>query len=311
MNDPAQSAVLITRSLGNIATRAQLVERGVFPTTITAAVRLGMLRRVRRAHYATPEASFEAIAATRVGGRLCGLSAARSYGFWAGVDRTIHVAVPRNAGRLRTNLRPSESDDLTPDLFESPIELHWIDTPRHHECWRVRIEDCLRQVVAWSDAETAIACLDTALTSRAVTPFAIRRWFADEPPRSRVRASSARPGSQAGGESIVRQRLAPLGLVPQQQVSIAGVGRVDMVIENLVIEIDGETYHSGPESFEEDRRRDAELLARGYLPLRFTYTQVLDNWDWCLARILDALEQARAMRRGTQPFSGTDVTDVA
>ena len=45
----------------------------------------------------------------------------------------------------------------------------------------------------------------------------------------------------------------------------------------LVAETDGYDGHSGRESFEYDRRRDAELAAAGYEVVRFTWRQVLDQ----------------------------------
>jgi len=45
----------------------------------------------------------------------------------------------------------------------------------------------------------------------------------------------------------------------------------------LVVELDGYAYHSDRTSFERDRRRDRELQARGYVVLRFTYREVIEE----------------------------------
>jgi very-short-patch-repair endonuclease len=42
----------------------------------------------------------------------------------------------------------------------------------------------------------------------------------------------------------------------------------------LVVEIDGFRYHASRLSFEADRRRDADLAARGYRVVRVTWTQI-------------------------------------
>ena len=272
------------RTIGGIATRAQLRAAGVSGGDITAAVRLGEIRRIRRAHYAVPDADPDAVFAVRVGGRLCGPSAARSYGLWAGDAPQLHVAVAPNASRLR--IVRAETGPVV-DIAGRPVRVHWVPTDPHPECWRVSFSECLQQMATWSDRETAIACLDTALAS-GMTSDRLRALFEDASPLARGRANAARVGSDSGLESIVRQRLA--GLPVRQQVTIEGVGRVDMVIGRVVIEVDGGAFHRTATAFDEDRRRDAELAARGYVVIRLTYERIMTDWAWCRSRVLAALE---------------------
>jgi len=42
----------------------------------------------------------------------------------------------------------------------------------------------------------------------------------------------------------------------------------------IVVELDGYTYHCDEHQFALDRWRDRQLIARGYLPLRFTRKEV-------------------------------------
>jgi very-short-patch-repair endonuclease len=44
-----------------------------------------------------------------------------------------------------------------------------------------------------------------------------------------------------------------------------------------VVETDGHDAHSGRESIEHDRRREAKLVAAGYEVIRFTWRQVADE----------------------------------
>jgi very-short-patch-repair endonuclease len=293
------------RKLGNIATRAQLVARGVSGGDLTTAVRLGEIRRIRQAHYATPAATAEAVHATRVGGRLAGLSAARSYGLWAGFDNRLHVALRANASRLRTNVAPSviaearETDGtrLTPDSADREVVLHWLaSSSSGSECWRTSVSETLAQVATWCDRETAVACLDTARTVLGLGDAAITRALGDIPAEKRMLAGRSRPGSDSGLESVARQRLLALGVTVAQQVEFVGVGFVDMQIAgtNILIEIDGRQYHSEAAAFENDRRRRNELVRRGYVVLEFSYKQVLENWSWCESMIIGALSQFRS-----------------
>jgi len=58
---------------------------------------------------------------------------------------------------------------------------------------------------------------------------------------------------------------------PETEVQI-GPYRVDMLWrrERVIVEVDGATYHSLPSRIEADKRRDAELAARGYIVIRVT-----------------------------------------
>ncbi|MEO6117373.1 MAG: DUF559 domain-containing protein [Pseudolysinimonas sp.] len=281
------SALVVVASFGGVATRHQILTKAITGPALAAAVRGGGLTRVRRGHYAAASAQPDAVVATRVGGALCGLSAARSYGLWSGTDDRVHIALAPNASRSRIR---TEAGRLTSDIDTREIVRHWIAWPPHRECWRVDIVECLRQVVAWADDETAIACLDTARTTFRFTSTGLRYIFKDEPARSRVRAQRSRAGSGSGLESIVRQRLTRLGYRIEQQVRVSGVGRVDIRIVDtrVLIEVDGREHHGVSNAFEEDRRRDAEATLRGNVVLRFTYEQIMTNWAWCESIIRSA-----------------------
>lgn len=274
-------------SFGGIARRDQILASGRSGTDITAAVRRGEIRRVRRAHYATPGASRDAVLAVRVGGRLGGLSAARSYGVWGGFDDDLHVVVTPNASRLRV---VRSATDTTPDLDDHPLALHWVDAAHARECWRVPLLEALRQVARWCDPESALAALDTAVDLGLTSGVQLRAAFSGEPISSRLRAASARPGSGSGYESIVVRRLEALGLRVRQQVWIAGVGRIDAEVEDAVlIEVDGFEFHRSLEAFEADRIRDAGLAARDRVVVRLGTRRIREDWNGCLADILDAL----------------------
>ncbi len=243
--------------------------------------------------------------ATRVGGRLAGLSAARSYGLWAGFDNRLHVSLRANASRLRTNFAPSTIGDarnsngtrLTPDTADKEVVLHWLaSSSTSGECWRTSVAETLAQVATWCDRETAVACLDTARSVLGLDDAAIMRALADTPAEKRMLAGRSKPGSDSGLESIVRQRLLALGVNVVQQVEFAGVGFVDMQIAgtNILIEIDGRQYHSEAAAFENDRRRRNELVRRGSVVLEFSYKQVSENWSWCESMVIGALSQFRS-----------------
>jgi len=66
--------------------------------------------------------------------------------------------------------------------------------------------------------------------------------------------------------------------------------RVDLVWEGgkLVIEVDGED-HRRHQQFTSDRHRDYELFISGYSVIRFTHSRVIEQTDWVVERIREAV----------------------
>ena len=82
---------------------------------------------------------------------------------------------------------------------------------------------------------------------------------------------------------------------PRTNVKV-GEWEVDALWEaqRLVVEVDGFAYHSTREAFERDRRKDAELLARGYRVLRVTWRQLVEEREATVAMLVRALTAAPA-----------------
>jgi very-short-patch-repair endonuclease len=55
--------------------------------------------------------------------------------------------------------------------------------------------------------------------------------------------------------------------------------------QRLAVELDGWSWHADRKAFEDDRRRDADLLARGYRVVRVTWRQIADEPIAVVARI--------------------------
>jgi very-short-patch-repair endonuclease len=64
--------------------------------------------------------------------------------------------------------------------------------------------------------------------------------------------------------------------------------------QRLVVEIDGRAFHSSPNAFEMDRRRDAVLTAAGYQVMRVTWHQLQRSSNAVVARLAQALVAPRA-----------------
>lgn len=75
-------------------------------------------------------------------------------------------------------------------------------------------------------------------------------------------------------------------------------GRVDCayVDERVLIEWDSRKHHREEEQFENDRRRDAEAISHGWLPLRFTWKMIHREQGW----VWDKVRETLALGRGAQ-----------
>jgi very-short-patch-repair endonuclease len=65
----------------------------------------------------------------------------------------------------------------------------------------------------------------------------------------------------------------------------------------LIVEVDGYHYHRARSRFENDRRRDAELTAKGWRVLRFTWRQLDERPAWVAAMTQQALSATARRRR--------------
>lgn len=107
--------------------------------------------------------------------------------------------------------------------------------------------------------------------------------------RELLREQPALTRSEAERRLLARIRSAQLP-APRVNARIAGL-EVDLhwPAARLVVEVDGHRFHGSRVSFENDRRRDATLLAHGYRVMRITWRQLVNESDATLVRLAQAL----------------------
>jgi hypothetical protein len=100
----------------------------------------------------------------------------------------------------------------------------------------------------------------------------------------------------AGGE-IARRRRGVLALpvahedIVETQVELPGIGIVDFLLEGrLIVEVDGES-HLQPRQVKKDRRRNNAGTVKGFLVLRYDYSQIVYQPETVLAEVLQVLRQ--------------------
>ena len=87
--------------------------------------------------------------------------------------------------------------------------------------------------------------------------------------------------------------------VPQASVTDAAFfAWVDLagLDHGIVVEADSYRHHATREGFERDCERYDELVVRGFLVLRFTWRQVMNDPEWVKGTLVTAMSLGRARR---------------
>lgn len=138
--------------------------------------------------------------------------------------------------------------------------------------------DALRQVILCQTPELAIASIDSALFLRAITPADLDAVFDHMPLAQRSLRGRLDGRSESGQESVLRCAFEDAGLAFEIQVSIGGVGRVDFVLEGiLVVEADSRLAHAEWSQQVRDRNRDLTLARQGIPTIRAHYAVIMND----------------------------------
>ncbi|TFB52476.1 endonuclease domain-containing protein [Cryobacterium tagatosivorans] len=269
---------------GNLATRSQLRGLGYSDRDIQRAVEQRRLSPIRRRWLAHPGADSRATRAVALGGRLAAASALASHGIWVTRPTGLWIASPPDASHLEPTA-PGERRLWVRDRFPEVADRQWRVSPR----------DAVAQFARIGGESDVVASIDSALNKRLLSASDLDEVFATVPRRLRRLRRRVNGRADSGLETLLRLAAEDQGWRVEVQVRISGVGRVDVLIDGwLVIELDGGQWHDDEQSRDVDRRRDAELVLRGYRWHRFRHDQVLNRMPECLAVI-------RALRAGGRP----------
>jgi len=274
-------AATAIRQVGGAANYGYLAASGVPRAVVQRAVRSGEIRRVRNGWFAVPEAPTDVVRAVRVGGTLTGASVARLHGLWLLPDRMLHVRVPSTASRLR------DPGDRTRRLAAEAhrVCVHYSRAPGTGRA-RDMLVRALTEMFLCDPGDAAIVAVDSALNLRELNPGGLAELRANLSPAQQQRLAFVNAGSDSGLETLLRLFCVRQRMRVRTQVRIRGVGRVDLLVgDRLVLELDGEGFHTGIE-FENDRRRDFELVQLGYLVVRISYKMLLHDRERVEAGIL-------------------------
>ncbi|WP_144876962.1 DUF559 domain-containing protein [Microbacterium sp. 1.5R] len=265
---------------GGVVRGSQLAPFGCTRKDLSVAVRRGELIRLRPGVFAAPRCPDAVQAAALHGGALTCAGALRLHGVWVLHDDEVPHVWLGEASRTHAH--------------------HGCRCTEHYRAGTMKLgsaplEHALVHAYACHGDEFFFAAFESAWSKRLIGSAARQRIRGFLPAGARWLVDFARSDADSGLESIVRLRLHILGISVETQVTIAGVGRVDFVVEKrLILEIDGRANHAGAERRHHDLARDAAASRLGFETLRFDYALIIHQWDTVAAAVLTAIGRARA-----------------
>jgi very-short-patch-repair endonuclease len=255
------------RQRGGIAHRHHALDAGYPPHSLREEVANGGVLRIRRNWLALGTAQQDLTTAADSGGILACVSAARHRGWWipqdAAADTRVHVSVSPHAAVPRGDVRVHWSRPIV-NVGRGALLESVEDTLQH-------VADCLPRedaLVVWESAARIERLSAEYLTNVAWTS-----------PDARSRADEVQGLADSGLETIFVSRVRTFGVPVRQQVVIAGRPVDALLGRSLAVQVDGFAFHSSAADRGRDVAHDAELTARGYTVLRFTYAQVVHDWS--------------------------------
>lgn len=255
-------------------TTAQLHDRGYSTRAIAKLVDAGVLVRIRRGLY-TPDTESNITAAIRRGARVGCLSGCHLYGLWVPHDRDVHVVY---GGGRKPTARPNTQ--IHRSSRRLPSEPIW------------PLEDCIAQVIQNHDSETGLIVLESAVNNGKISHHQALVQLETGNRRVQRLAPYLNNSSQSGSETRLRYFFERRGIRVRAQVTIPGLGQVDLLVgENLIVECDSNAHHSDQAAYENDRRRDLVAWDLGYRTLRLSYRQIWDDWESTQLSILALIRQ--------------------
>ncbi len=282
-----------------VVTHTQLIDAGFSPSLIGRRLRAGRLRPLHRGVYlaaspALPHTrEMAAVLASGPGAVLSCLSAAALLGLRGAVRGPVDVSVAGNRGH-------------------SPgIRAHRIRCLARTE--RTVVEGIpvttagrtLLDIAALLPTDALEAAVARAERERLVSKKELLGLVARHRGHRGMRALRfvlRRAGGPALTRSAAERRFLALvrgaGL-PQPECNAVFRGyEVDFLWREggIAVEVDGFRYHSSHPSFEQDRRKDAELLVAGFGVLRLSWSRITDEPLAVAAQLGQALGRAAARR---------------
>lgn len=243
-------------------TRPDLHRKGLSRGDIDRMIDTGRLHRAGDTWLTTDSTPPDVVAALESGHRLTCISALRHHDVWTPIARGRHEMGRRCACAPHSDVVRHGYLRTWPDhqpIASLPLALH-------------HCTSCL-------DGDDAAILFESVLARRLMGRSEVDALVASLPVRVQKRLGSLNGLAESGTETKVRRFFERRGIRVTPQVHIGGVGRVDLLVGDLlVIECDSRQFHTGQLEYATDRRRDLELVRRGFQVVRLTWEMVMLHW---------------------------------
>jgi len=304
--EPANAAIIrLAAAQRGLATRPQLLAAGFSSREVEGRIRSGLLQRARRGIYrvgAVPqprEREMAALLTCGVTARLSFSSAALLHGLGGGgvsnaATRPVEVTISGGYRRSDAGKRVHRAP-LVPD------EIAVVDSLPVTSLARTVLDLAATRGTADRPAADPERLLAEALRLQPDLAGDLLTLFHRYP--GHVGTARLRPWVVTGearftrseAEALFLEILRDAGLpLPRCNIRLLGV-EVDCFWKQyaLVAEIDGYRVHSSRAAFENDRQRDARLLAAGYRVMRFSWRQLETRPGWVAVQVGQAMARTR------------------
>ena len=197
----------------------------------------------------------------------------------AAVDDGVEVTVTSGHPRDRPGIRIHRSRSLQHSLNAGVR----VTTPLR----------TLRDLAATAPTRDLERAIEEAQVRRLVTRQQVERLCG----RSAAAARGRLPSLTRSEAERRLLRLVRAAQLPHPRTNVrVGHHEVDFLWpdERLIVEVDGFAFHSSRAAFERDRAKDRALHAAGYVVLRITWRQLVDEPEAVVAALATALAQRRS-----------------
>jgi very-short-patch-repair endonuclease len=279
----------LLRSHDGVITLAQARSVGLSDQAVRRRVRSGHWRRWSPGVYFVDDRPFTDAARIRAGVWSYGAGAAASglaAAWWLEITKfapdVVEVTVPRNShGRSRQgsrvrrrNLKPADLVDCN-GLQVTALPLTVVEAAVRRGGGPKLMDNALQQ-------HTELCKLWEAHLDNKGRHGS---------PAARLLLQAADEGTRSAAERLFAQLLRNAGIAGWKPNQIVAGYEVDFLFRHakLAVEVDGFAFHSDPEAFNRDRKKQNAIALAGYQILRFTWIDLTEYPDRVIAEVKRAI----------------------
>jgi very-short-patch-repair endonuclease len=256
----------VLREFDGAARREQLLAAGISLTEMYGAASAGAVAHPHRGVFALLGADGTVAIARAFRGQVACVSACARWGLpLLERDHRTHVAVPDQRSQSRRGVRPVGMAKV--HRVHEDVSGTWADS-----------FTAIDQSARCTSPIAQLALVDAALRKGQIEPGDVKHLRFGTRKRREWIAWHASTQADSILETISRAALAMAGYRLQPQARFDDVGRVDLLVNDLlVVEVDGGQHFTSVDAIANDRRRDRALQLDAVPVLRYVYSDIVPD----------------------------------